>query len=82
MIDWFMEYIFIPGLILICLGLLGFLGYKIYDDATSDAFELIKKEWTCTSSHQDLITTTTTVNNVPMIQTHYITVCDQYTRRD
>ncbi|RYD62552.1 MAG: hypothetical protein EOP83_14305 [Verrucomicrobiaceae bacterium] len=59
---------------------IAFLGWAVYDDITSEKYEIRKDEFTCTRSHQEVIMTTQTIGNTTYQVPQVSTVCDQYTR--
>lgn len=64
----------------IVVGLLVWAGFILYGDAHAEKFELIKTEWTCSASHDEVSTSFQKIGevNVPIDTT--TVVCDQWSR--
>jgi hypothetical protein len=60
---------------------LGILPAGIYHDSQSPTVELHKANWTCTSSHDEAVTTYIKSGNVLMPMTTHHRECDAYERK-
>jgi hypothetical protein len=74
------EFFILLGTVVGVVLLLSFLIYGIIDYIFAEKFSLVKRDWTCTASHQETYTTYITVGSVSVPQTNITTVCDAYIR--
>jgi hypothetical protein len=65
----------------LCVALLVFVGYLLYDEFYSDKFYLRKDQWECQGGHTEDATVYTKIGSVDVPQTVSTFVCDAWGRK-